>query len=106
MAKILDEITINNYQYKFKNELVNDYYSYRCKYRTACKILVKINKENLIKLKENSTDNIEYTITSNETIHKCKKKTDLDILSFMNKYNDKYKTKLILIIYYNILKNY
>ena len=41
-------------------------------------ILIKINKENLIKLKENSTDNFEFTITNNETIHKCKKKPDLN----------------------------
>ena len=59
-------------------ELSNEYYSYRCKYRTVCKILIKINKENLVKLKENSPDNIDYTITSREKIHKCNKITDID----------------------------
>ena len=78
MEKIPNEITIDNYQYKYKNELSNEYYSYRCRYRTVCKILIKINKENLVKLKENQTDNIDYTITSREKIHKCNKKTDID----------------------------
>ena len=44
MKKIPNEITIDNYQYKYNNELSNEYYSYRCRYPTACKILIKINK--------------------------------------------------------------
>jgi len=78
MEKIPNDITIDNYQYKYKAELPNEYYSYRCKYLTVCKILIKINKENLVKLKENSADNIDYTITSREKIHKCNKITDID----------------------------
>ncbi len=31
MEKIPNEITIDNYQYKYKAELSNEYYSYRCK---------------------------------------------------------------------------
>lgn len=78
MEKIPNDITIDNYQYKYNNELSNEYYSYTCKYRTIRKILIKINKDNLVKLKENSTDNIDYTITSREKIHKCNKKIDID----------------------------
>ena len=38
MEKIPNEITIDNYQYKYKNELDNNHYFYRCKYLTAYKI--------------------------------------------------------------------
>ena len=78
MEKIQNEITIDNYQHKYKDELSNEYYSYRCKYRKVCKILIKINKENLVKLKNNSSDNFDYTITSRDKIHKCNKKIDID----------------------------
>ena len=47
MEKIPNEITIDNYQCKYKNELSNKYYSYRCRYLTVCKILIKINKEKI-----------------------------------------------------------
>ena len=73
-----NEITIDNYQYKYKGEFSNEYYYYRCKYLTVCKILIKINKENLVKIKANSADNIDNTISSIEKIHKFNKKIDIN----------------------------
>ena len=71
MEEIPKTITINNFVYKYKNELTNNFYSYRFRYRTNCKIIIKINKENISKLINNSHEEIEYTITSTDKLHKC-----------------------------------
>ena len=71
MEEIPKAITINNFVYTFKNELINNYFSYRCKYRTSCKIIIKIDKDNLMKLLNNSNEEIEYVIISTEKQHKC-----------------------------------
>ena len=42
--------------YEYKNELANNLYSYRCRYRTHCKIIIKINKENISKFHINYFD--------------------------------------------------
>ena len=52
--------------------MTKDYYSYRCKHRKACNIIIKIAKTVLIKLSENKENqNIIYTITSTEKKHLC-----------------------------------
>ena len=71
MEEIPKTITINNFVYEYKNELANNFYSYRCRYRTHCKIIIKINKENISKLINNSHEEIEYTITSTDKLQKC-----------------------------------
>ena len=65
-------ITLDKYQYSFKDNLTNDYYSYRCKHRNICKIYIKIAKTELIKLSDNNENqNILFTITSKEKNHLC-----------------------------------
>ena len=67
-------ITLDKYEYSYKDLSINEYYSYRCKHRNACKITIKISKTELIKIiehKENET--IKYTITSTEKNHQCEK---------------------------------
>ena len=64
-------ITINNYVYTFKSELINNNYSYRCKYRNKCKILIKIGKDQLIEYLKNNDANITCSISSTEKIHNC-----------------------------------
>ena len=69
--EIPSKIIIDNFQYSFKSELKNQQYSYRC-YHRSFKVLITINKENLLKImnkgnKEN--EKIEYNINKKE--HSC-----------------------------------
>jgi len=66
-------ITINNFEYTYKNDLANDFYSYRCKHRLKCKIIIKIKATELSKYLENKSIVISYSITSSEKEHTCKK---------------------------------
>ena len=81
MSEIPRTIILGGYTYTYKDELINNYHSFRC---TSCKVTIKIDMNNLIKIinKEN-LDNIEYYITSTEREHKCQKnnliKTDKPI---------------------------
>ena len=59
--KIPNYIIIGKYKYTFKRKLVDEKYSYQC-YHRSCKVLVTINKENLIKMINNNNSD------SNETI--------------------------------------
>ena len=45
-------MVINNIKYAFKKKLTNDRYSYRC-YHIKCKVLLTIDKANIIKIIEN-----------------------------------------------------
>ena len=36
------KITLEKYEYSYKNNLTKDYYSYQCKHRKACNIIIKI----------------------------------------------------------------
>ena len=56
-------LIIANYTYSYKNNLANDYYSYRCKHRLKCKVCIKWEKNELIKYIENNKAHINYTIT-------------------------------------------
>jgi hypothetical protein len=65
-------LTFNNYIYSFKDTITNDYYAYRCKFRSICNVGIKIKKENLIKYNENpNNEEIEFFYTSKNQINKC-----------------------------------
>ena len=66
-------IKINDYIYIFKDELINNFYSFRCKYRTFCKIILKISREELEKYSKSEDYIIKYEITSNQKEHSCNK---------------------------------
>ena len=66
-------IQIKEYTYSFKDELKNNFYSYRCKFRSACGITIKIHQKELDKIMNNKEGEIEYTISSTVKEHKCKK---------------------------------
>jgi hypothetical protein len=42
-----NKIIIDDYEYTYKNELINDYYSYRCKKRKECGLLIRVSKTEL-----------------------------------------------------------
>lgn len=52
--------------------MIYDYFSYRCKYRKICKILLKISKSEQIKLEKDHNYKIKYEITSIENAHSFK----------------------------------
>ena len=47
--KIHANIEIEKYAFSFKGQLVNDFFSFRCKYRTRRLLLIKVAKDKLIK---------------------------------------------------------
>ena len=63
--KAPNEIKIGNYYYTKKDKLMGDYYSYRCKKRSECKLQIKINKEELKKIINNTDTIVNYTIEMN-----------------------------------------
>ena len=65
-----NELKINNYIYKLKDSLANDYFLFRCKHRVKCKLLIKINKDELIKYANDSSYNINFIITDSEIENK------------------------------------
>ena len=65
------KLTLNNYEYSYKDELKNNYYTYRCKHRTKCGVVIKIAKAELVKYNNKNYDNLEYTITSKAENHTC-----------------------------------
>lgn len=66
-------ITIDNFNYSFKDKLINSF-SYGCQHRRKCNILLKITKEELKQYVENNNHKIKYTITSTLKEHICIKK--------------------------------
>ena len=44
---------LGNYTYTYKDELTNNYFSYRCKHRIICKITIKVAKSEIIKYVKN-----------------------------------------------------
>ena len=71
-VKIPRSLEIGEYIYSYKDKLINNFYSYRCKHRTICKITIKIELSEIKKYLENKKNNIIYTITSAEKNHVCK----------------------------------
>ena len=66
-------IEINENIYSYKDVLINDFFTYRCKNRRQCGLVIKIKKEELLKYyKDNKKANIEYEITSSIKTHQCK----------------------------------
>ena len=67
-------LDINDYTYSFKDELKNNFYSYRYKYRSICGITIKIEENELKNYLLNKGEEIKYEITSGVIEHKCKDK--------------------------------
>ena len=66
------QIIINKFTYSYKDELTKNYYSYRCQYRTSCKITIKVARDELEKYVKVNSQIIKFEITSKEKNHKCK----------------------------------
>ena len=65
-------LEINNFIYSFKDSLKNDYYTYRCKYRSKCGFVLKISRTELIKYKEGKDiSEIQFEFTSKIKNHTC-----------------------------------
>ena len=86
-------IKIDNYYYTYKDALVKDY-SYRCKHRRICGVLISITEKELKLYNENNEHKIKYTISSTLKTHNCIKNEDNK-----SKENEKKKKK-------NVNKNY
>lgn len=70
--KIPRHITINNYIYSYKDELKNKNYSFRCKNRLSCKIIIKVSEEEILKYIKKNDYEIKYEISSEQKSHTCK----------------------------------
>lgn len=72
-------LTINNFMYSFKRVLANEKYSYRC-YHRNCKVLLTIDKNNLLKIINNTNkenhETIEYNDNGKE--HTCLKNSKVE----------------------------
>ena len=64
-------VSINNYIYAYKDALINNVYTYKCKYLSVCNVFIKINKDNLSKYINNPDNNDnEFTFASKNELHK------------------------------------
>ena len=50
MSKIPRTLILGDYTYTYKDELINNFHSYRCKYRASCKVTIKIDINNIKKI--------------------------------------------------------
>ena len=66
------KLFLDDYEYTYKDELVNDYYTYRCTHKYDCKVVLKIHLDELINYNKNNKKEIKYIITSSKKIHTCK----------------------------------
>ena len=57
-----NSISIDDYEYKLKEELRNNFFSYRCKNRKECGLVIKVSKDDLKKYLENNNYKINYSI--------------------------------------------
>ena len=64
-------IKIEQYIYSHKACLKNEYYTYRCKKRKQCGMVIKVSKSELKKYIENNNTIINYEITSKINKHTC-----------------------------------
>ena len=67
-------IIIDEYEYMYKDELNNNFYTYRCKKRKNCGLVIKISQIELMKYNEDKQYKINYIITGNKQVHTCKDK--------------------------------
>ena len=67
-------LEIKNYIYSYKCQLVNDYFSYRYKYRKNCQMLIKVTKEELKKYNQDNSNELKFEITSKIKEYTCKNK--------------------------------
>jgi hypothetical protein len=68
---------LGEFSYSYKDQLINANYTYWCRHSTFWKVVIQIDKENLIKY--------IYTITSKEKEHSCiKNKQERKKILFQN----------------------
>ena len=84
-------IEIKEHIYSFKDELKNNHYTYRCKHRKNCGLVINLEQKELEKYIENPLNEIKYEITSKLKEHKCKEEKNIIEVSNKNKkeINDK-----------------
>ena len=66
------KLFLEEFEYTYKDELVNNYYTYRCSHRYDCKVVLKIHLDELINYNKNNKNEIKYVITSTQKSHTCK----------------------------------
>ena len=86
--KIPRHIEINKYIYSFKDELKNNFYSYRCKYRQKCKIIIKVAREEIEKYNKNDNYEIQMDISSEQKNHTCKLDNEEEVKNNQEKENN------------------
>lgn len=96
-------IQINGLIYKYKDELINQNYTYRCKKRKNCGFVIKIKKQNQKSTYDN-TYIIKYEVTGKTKEHQCIENTNTDKKDLEVKNKDinelkyeKYKIKILLV---------
>jgi hypothetical protein len=53
----------------YKDQLIDDFYSYRCTHLLKSKGLIKVKKDEFIKYNKNQSEEITYEITINDKQH-------------------------------------
>ena len=98
-------IDLGDFIYSYKDKLTNGYYTYRCKFRKSCNIVIKTSINELKKYLGNNTD-INYEITSKIKEHTCKNEINkkLENNNKQAKINDE-KELIKSLIFNNLEKN-
>lgn len=66
--------------YIFIDYLNSNYFTFRCKYRPLCKVVIKMHKDQLFKYNTNEECQIKYTITSAIKEHSFSEKNSKDLI--------------------------
>jgi len=64
-------IVIEDKTYKYKDELINQNYIYRCQKRKKCGLLIKISKKEIINYLKDKNYTIKYETTGKLKEHQC-----------------------------------
>ena len=88
------DLILNSYTYSFKDKLKNRIYTYRCKHRTTCKVIIKIDKYNLKNYNNNLWDTNKYTFVNNIKEHTRQKFNNENKVIEINKDNNNHYKEL------------
>ena len=69
IKQIPRHIQIDDYIFTYKDELINNFFCYRCKYRQSCKVLIKVALDEIKKFIKDSDYKIKYKISSSKKNH-------------------------------------
>ena len=69
-------IKIEEHTCNFKDSLINDYYTYRCKFRKDCGLVIKISKIELQKYMNDNKIKPNYIITGEKKVHTCENENE------------------------------